>query len=150
MIVSVARSSQKCVNDARKQLFTQRGGAMDGLPPTQDALTQHIKRAAYQAGYCWAQTMIEVPELHLRLNGVGRRRLREAGKYAGQPYQKATQACRELVRCGCKKGYRGHCKCQKACLQCTALHYSMASKDSDYDYNDYDYDYDDRVLPRPV
>jgi len=27
---------------------------------------------------------------------------------------RSQQACREL--CGCKKGYRGHCKCQKAAL----------------------------------
>ena len=33
----------------------------------------------------------------------------------------ATQACRELIRCGCKKGCRGRCKCQKAALECTAL-----------------------------
>ena len=44
-------SSQECVNEARKQLFTQKGRTIEGLPPTQAALTHHIKRAAYQAGY---------------------------------------------------------------------------------------------------
>jgi hypothetical protein len=43
-------STQEHVNEARKQLFTQKGRAIDGLPPTQAALVQHIKRAAYQAG----------------------------------------------------------------------------------------------------
>ena len=56
-------SSQSSVNEARKQLFTQKGRVMDGLPPTQAALIQHIKRAAYQAAYCWAQVMIVAPEL---------------------------------------------------------------------------------------
>ena len=38
--------------------------AIDGLPPTQTALIQHVKRAAYQAGHCCAQTMmIATPEL---------------------------------------------------------------------------------------
>ena len=32
------------------------------------------------------------------------------------------QACRELLKCGCKKGCsKGRCKCAKASLQCTAL-----------------------------
>jgi len=56
-------SSQEFVNGARKQLFTQKGRAIDGLPPTQAALLQHTKRAAYQAGHCWAQTMIATLEL---------------------------------------------------------------------------------------
>ena len=51
-------SSQECVNEARKQLFTQKGRAIKGLPPTQVALIQHIKKDAYQAGHCWAQMMI--------------------------------------------------------------------------------------------
>jgi len=33
------------------------------LPHTEAALLQHIKRAAYQAGHCWAQMMIVAPEL---------------------------------------------------------------------------------------
>ena len=48
-------SSQERANEARKHLFTQKGREIDGLPPTQDALIQHIKRATYQAGHCWAQ-----------------------------------------------------------------------------------------------
>ena len=33
----------------------------------------------------------------------------------------ASEACRELIHCKCKKGCRGRCKCQKAAVQCTAL-----------------------------
>ena len=56
-------SSQEFVTGARKQLFTQKGRAIDGLPPTQAALLQHTKQAAHQACHCWAQTMIATPEL---------------------------------------------------------------------------------------
>ena len=56
-------SSQEFVNVARKQLFTQKCRAIDGLPPTQAALLQHTKRAAYQADHSWIQTMIATPEL---------------------------------------------------------------------------------------
>ena len=58
------------LNEARKQLFTQKGRTIDGLPPTQAALIQHIKRATYQAGHCWAQMMIAAPELHHQVNGA--------------------------------------------------------------------------------
>ncbi len=51
------------VNEARKQLFSQKGKPMDGLPPTEVALLEHIKRVAYQAGYVWAQMLIAVPNL---------------------------------------------------------------------------------------
>ena len=56
-------SSQKCVNEARKHLFTQKGRSIDGLPPTQAALIEHTKRTAYQAGHCCGQMMIAAPEL---------------------------------------------------------------------------------------
>jgi len=56
-------SSLEHVNEARKQLFTQKCRAIDGWPPKNAALIHHIKRAAYQAGHCWSQTMIATPEL---------------------------------------------------------------------------------------
>ena len=43
-------NSQELVNEARRQLFTEKGRSIDGLSPTQAALVQHTKRAAYQDG----------------------------------------------------------------------------------------------------
>ena len=37
-------------NEARKKLFSEDNRAMDKLPPTQDALLQHVRRAVFQAG----------------------------------------------------------------------------------------------------
>lgn len=37
------------VNEARKQLFTQRSRLLENIPPTQAALRQHIRRAMHQA-----------------------------------------------------------------------------------------------------
>ena len=51
-------SSQESVNQARKELFTQKSRAIDGLPPTLAAPVQHTKRAAYQAGHCWGQMIV--------------------------------------------------------------------------------------------
>ena len=78
-------SSQEYVNEARKELFTQKGRAIDTLPPTQAALVQHTKRVAYQAGHCWSQAMIRNLEIPCP---SGARRQREAGKYVGQCYQR--------------------------------------------------------------
>ena len=44
--------SKLVVNEARKQFFAQKGRTMDAIPSTQAALVRHIKRAAYQEGYC--------------------------------------------------------------------------------------------------
>ena len=66
-------------NQGRKQLFIQKVRAIDGLPPTQAALIQHTKRAAYQAGHCWGQMMVAAPELPMT---------QEDGKLTGPLYQK--------------------------------------------------------------
>ena len=113
-------SSQECVNEARKQLFTQKGRAIEGLPSTQDALFQHIKRATYQAGHCWAQMMIAAPELPSP-SEWGWKKIDRGWEAYWTTLPEATQACRQLIRCGCKKDCRGRCKCKKAALQCTAL-----------------------------
>lgn len=51
-------STSSSVNNLRKQLFTRKGRKFDGLPPTRDALLQHVKRTAYQAGYIWGQALV--------------------------------------------------------------------------------------------
>ena len=116
-------SSQELDNGARKQLFTQKGRAIEGLTPTQAALLQHTKRAAYQAGHCWAQTMIAIPELPSPGEWGWNRNENGGWKICWTTLHEATQVCRELLRCGCKKGCMGLCKCLKAGLQCTALCY---------------------------
>ncbi|CAB3998852.1 Hypothetical predicted protein [Paramuricea clavata] len=50
------------VNDARKQLFTQKSRTLENIPPTQAALKQHIKRTRYQA-HCWNQALVKDPEM---------------------------------------------------------------------------------------
>ena len=114
-------SSQECVNEARKHLFTQKGRQIDGLPPTQDALIQHIKRATYQAGHCWAQIMIAAPELPSPSEWGWSKKAEGGWEVRWTTLPEATEACRELIQCGCKKSCRGRCKCQKASLQCTAI-----------------------------
>ena len=47
-------SSLGSVDEARRELFCQKNRTMESIPPTQDALLQHCKRVAYQAGI-WKQ-----------------------------------------------------------------------------------------------
>ena len=106
-------SNHEHVNDARKQLYTQKCRAIDALPPTQEAIRQHMRRTAYQAGYCWGQMMVAAAWVWTK---------RDTGcDVCWTTLPEATEACRQLRRCGCKKGCRGQCKCRKAVLQRTAL-----------------------------
>ena len=116
-------SSQEHVNDARKQLFTQNCRTIDALPPTRAALIQHAKRAAYQAGYCWGQMMIPAPELPSPSEWWWVQRDGGCWDIYWTTLPEATVDCRQLLRCSCKKGCRGQCKCLKAALPCTALCY---------------------------
>ncbi len=104
-------SNQDSVKQPHKQLFTQKGRA----------LTQHTKRAAYHARYCWAQMMVAAHELPSPGDWGWNRN--EAGGWdvCWTTLPEATKACHELLHCGCRKGCRGQCKCVKAALQCTAL-----------------------------
>jgi len=106
------------VNEARKQLFSQKSRPIVGIPPTQAALVEHTKRAAYQAGHVWAQMFVAVPNLPSTYKWQTANGGWEV-KWTALP--EASRACHELLRCGCKNGYRNKCKCVKVVLQCTAL-----------------------------
>ena len=109
------------VNQARKELFAQKGRAIDLIPPTQAALIQHVKRATYQTGYCWSQSCIAAPEMPSP--SVWGWTKKDTGKWDvfWTDLPEATKACRELLRCGCKKGCCEQCKCLKAALRCTVF-----------------------------
>ena len=44
------------VNDARQELFST-SRQLDSIPPTRAALEQHVRRAVFQGGYVWGQTL---------------------------------------------------------------------------------------------
>ena len=109
------------VNMDRFELFARKGRDVNNIPPTKDALLQHARRAAYQAGHCWSQAVepqIELP----RPAGWGW--VSTDGRkwdvvWSNLP--EASKLCKELLLSGCTKGYRATCKCVKAALTCTAL-----------------------------
>ena len=86
--------------------------------PTKAALIHHTKPATYQAGYCWGQVMIAAPELPSS-GDWGWKRKEPSGweiQVCWTNLPEATKACRELLRCGCKKGCRYQCRCPASAL----------------------------------
>ena len=108
------------IDEARQELFTKKGRAMDALPPTKAALVQHIKRAVYQGGHCWGKTL----QVCLDLPTPGNWGWVDPSNWKPlwTTLPEASVSSRELLCCGCKKGCTtGRCKCKKAALKCTAL-----------------------------
>jgi len=44
-------------------MFTHGLKFLDSIPPTQDALFQHAKRALHAAGFVWKQSLWRIPEI---------------------------------------------------------------------------------------
>ena len=74
VLMYVKSSSYKSVNEARLDLFARKQRAYDSIPPTSAALKEHCKRAAYQAGHIWGQSLLCSPCLpspvHWGKNGL--------------------------------------------------------------------------------
>ena len=113
-------SSETDVNIARKVLFSKKSRQMNTIPPTKGALREHCKRAAYQAGYVWGQSLLSTPELPSPDEwGWTKREGLWAPFWTSMP--EAAQGVQAIMKCGCKKGCTARCKCVKAALACTSL-----------------------------
>ena len=109
------------INDCRRSLFSK-GRNLENIPPTQDALEQHALRAAYRAGFLWAQVTVLKPVIPTRGEwGWELSDNRWRPKWTSIP--EASLVCKELIKCGFKMACRGLCKCSKANLPYTELCY---------------------------
>ncbi|MES9881863.1 MAG: hypothetical protein ABW185_13375 [Sedimenticola sp.] len=115
-------SNASRVNEARRQLFSQGTRSLDMIPPTQQALLQHILRALYQAAIIWMQALERQQNVPDASDWGWIKD--EKGK-VWSPFwtdlADASKACALLFHCGCLKACRGNCKCSKASLRCTLL-----------------------------
>ena len=113
-------SSFSKVNEFRQELFSRKGRPLDNVPPTQASLWQLVKRAVFQGGFVWSQTLLKQPTLP------------SPSRWGWQPESnhwvphwaallQAKDSCYELMRCGCEAGCQGRCKCQKANLICNGF-----------------------------
>lgn len=108
------------VNEARQSLFAKKSRKIDGIPPTQAALKQHILRALYQGAQIWGQSLLKKPTIQSP-EQWGWKKDDNVWKPLWTTLAQAKDSCYELIHCGCKKGCKGRCKCLKANLDCTAL-----------------------------
>ena len=97
-------STEMTVNAARKQLFSRKKRLIDNLPPTQATLIE--PRAAYQSGHIWAQMFVPAPTLPSPSEWGWTQTSGGGWEVKWTSLSEASQACRELLRCGCKKGCR--------------------------------------------
>lgn len=106
------------VNDARLELFARKQRSFDSIPPTQAALLEHAKRAAYQAGVIWSQATVSQPETQSPGNW-GWIQEADVWKIFWSTLPPVATICQELTKCGCTTQCRGRCKCYKYGLSCT-------------------------------
>lgn len=114
-------SSCESVDDARQELFTHKGRAIELIPPISAALFQHAKRAVYQAAYIWDQALLRDPKLPDPSDWGWTKRTSGLWEPLWTTLPEACKSCQELIKYGCNvdKGCRGRCKCVKAGVACT-------------------------------
>jgi hypothetical protein len=98
------------VNSTRRHLFSKKRRQIDHIPPTSEALLQHMRRAIYQGGYIWSQ-QADNPTPTLP-NPTQWGWQFDAGKW--EPFwtslPEVSSMCRELPKCSCKKSWIRHWK----------------------------------------
>ena len=92
MVLYDKKSELDNVDTARMELFCHGNKSLEKIPPTQGALLQHSKCAAYQAGI-WCTSELSNQE-------------RSSPEVSWTPVWTtipiASKACAELIKCGCK------------------------------------------------
>lgn len=122
VVLLYSRTSQLTdVNEARKHLFSYCNRNLENIPPSRAALLQHVKRAAYQAGYVWGQTLEANPTLPSPSEWGWKLDSERIWVPLWSTLPEASKGCRELITCACKKRCTGRCQCAKASLPCTQL-----------------------------
>ena len=112
VIMYCRKSDDENVSTARMTLFTRNSRSIDNIPPTKAALEEHIKRATYQAGHIWGQSL----QLQPQLPSPAEWGWEKSGKdfrpiWTMLPI--AEKACLKLISCNCTKACKGNCKCFK-------------------------------------
>ncbi len=85
------------------------------LSPTRAALEQHVKRATYQGGHIWGQSLLATPALPLPTSWGWMKT--EDGLYESNwtTLPEASKACYELVSCKVQEGLCETLQMQEGC-----------------------------------
>eukprot|EP00795_Rhopilema_esculentum_P005341 gene5341-513_t len=113
-------STSTTVNEARLDLFARKQRSYLSIPPTEASLKQHSKRATYQGGIIWGQTMNPVLHAPSPVNW-GWFEVNGSWKIHWTDLPPIAKSCEELTKCGCKRACTGRCRCFRSGLSCTGL-----------------------------
>ena len=117
-------SSERSVNGEILMLFNQQVKEIENIPPTQDALAQHVLRVGYEAGHVWGQATIKAPQLPSPADFGWTWEVANAQRnMKWMTLTPAGAACRAVITCGCTKGFRSQYKSRRQTLraQCCAI-----------------------------
>lgn len=121
-VISMYDRSSPSINidDARLDLFARKQRSYESFPPTHGALIEHTRRAAFQAGCVWAQSII----CNMENESPGDWGWIKRGDIWEIEWTKLppiAESCQQLTKCGCKTECCGRCKCYRLTSPCTAL-----------------------------
>ena len=106
------------------------------LPPNQDSLDNHIRRANYQC-YIWRHAVLPILRLPDFCNHGWK--LDEEGNVTinWMSFAPAPDSVLEFVNCQCKKGCENNrCSCAKAAMKCSDLCKCIGCKNSSTNITD--------------
>ena len=94
---------------------------MESLPPTENALLQHVKRCIYQVGV-WYNSFYAHPLQPYSPVNYGWREDESGWTPVWITIPEVALSCRDLIKCGCKTNcISARCKCCGADLPCCHL-----------------------------
>ena len=123
---SCRESNSRCAltvaNDARKLMFSHSLRSLDSIPPTKNALFQHIKRALLGVAFIWKQSLSKTPEIPKpsEWGWEWNTRTKEWVPY-WTDLSDVSQACSLLLHCDCSVACKGNCNWHRARLRCSRM-----------------------------
>ena len=96
------------VNTARRILFSRDNKPIENIPPTKESLLQHVLRAVLQSSK-WEQSLCKEYDNRNPCEW-GWQNIDGKITPVWTRLPEASRVCRELLKCGCKKGCTGRCK----------------------------------------
>ncbi|KAK3910018.1 Homeobox protein SMOX-5 [Frankliniella fusca] len=110
------------LTECRKELFSAFDRPIECIPPTEDSLMLHMRRAAYIA-VTWFQSLQAWQDLPSPSDFGWKRTPNGSWEVVWRLRDVASKSCAALIRCKCKTPCRGNCSCKKDSrgLECTVL-----------------------------
>ena len=110
-------ATSRSINEVRKNLFIHKERQISGVPPTEAALQQHMKKSVLQGGHHWGCTT--VPERQFPSPSEWGWTCPEQWRPLWSNLPEASATSPELLKCSCRGGCTD-CKSVDAHLKCTA------------------------------